>query len=54
MVNAVLRKPVAKTGKGRPVTEDIQAWSVDGVPITVYDTPGLEIGDKIRTRPSAR
>ena len=32
LVNAILRTPVAKTGKGRPVTEDIQAWSVPGVP----------------------
>jgi hypothetical protein len=47
LTNAVLRKPVAKTGKGRPVTQDIEAWAVDGVPITVYDTPGLELDQKI-------
>lgn len=46
LINAILRKPVAKTGKGRPVTRDIEAWSVDGVPITVYDTPGLELNEK--------
>jgi uncharacterized protein (DUF697 family)/GTP-binding protein EngB required for normal cell division len=46
LVNAILRTPVAKTGKGRPVTEDIQAWSVAGVPITVYDTPGLELDER--------
>ena len=46
LVNAILRTPVAKTGKGRPVTEDIQAWSVPGVPITVYDTPGLELDER--------
>ena len=46
LINAILRKPVAKTGKGRPVTADIQAWTVDGVPITVYDTPGLELNDE--------
>jgi uncharacterized protein (DUF697 family) len=46
LVNAVLRKPVAKTGRGRPVTEDIKAWSVDGVPITIFDTPGLELNEK--------
>jgi predicted GTPase len=47
LINAILRKPVAKTGKGRPVTDDITAWRVDGVPITVYDTPGLELDKKI-------
>ena len=49
LVNAILRTPVAKTGRGRPVTEDIQAWSVAGVPITVYDTPGLELDERSGT-----
>jgi uncharacterized protein (DUF697 family)/predicted GTPase len=44
LVNAVLRKPVARTGTGKPVTEHVRAWSVDGVPITLYDTPGIELG----------
>src|SRR5690349_7880386 len=48
LINAILRKEVAKTGKGAPVTRDIQAWAVDGIPITVYDTPGLELDQKIR------
>ncbi len=46
LVNAILRRPVARTGKGRPVTEDIEAWSVPGVPVTVYDTPGLELDER--------
>jgi uncharacterized protein (DUF697 family)/predicted GTPase len=46
LVNAVLRRPVAKTGRGRPVTEDIEAWSVGGVPVTIYDTPGLELNER--------
>lgn len=29
------------------MTDDITAWRVDGVPITVYDTPGLELDKKI-------
>jgi uncharacterized protein (DUF697 family)/predicted GTPase len=45
LVNAVLRKKVAKTGRGRPVTSEIEAWSVDGVPITIFDTPGLELNE---------
>src|SRR5690606_6000829 len=44
LVNAVLRKPGARTGTGKPVTEHVRAWSVDGVPITLYDTPGIELG----------
>ena len=46
LINSILRTPVAKTGKGRPVTRDITAWSVAGVPLTVYDTPGLELNEK--------
>ena len=48
LVNAVLRAPVAKTGRGTPVTDEITAWSVEGIPITVYDTPGLELDRKIK------
>jgi predicted GTPase len=45
LINAVLRKPVADVGVGEPVTAHIRAYSVPGIPITVYDTPGLELGD---------
>lgn len=48
LINATLRKPVAKTGVGRSVTAEIERWSVEGVPITVYDTPGLELGDRLK------
>lgn len=44
LINAVLRKPVARVGVGEPVTKHIKAYSVPDVPITLYDTPGLELG----------
>lgn len=44
LINAVLRKPVARVGVGEPVTKHIKSYSVPGVPITLYDTPGLELG----------
>jgi uncharacterized protein (DUF697 family)/predicted GTPase len=47
LINSILRQPVAKTGKGRPVTRHITAWTVPGMPLTVYDTPGLELNEKI-------
>src|SRR4051812_9760399 len=47
LINSILRQPVAKTGKGRPVTRHITSWSVPGMPLTVYDTPGLELDEKI-------
>ena len=47
LINAVLRQPVADVGIGEPVTAHIQAHSVPDVPITVYDTPGLELGEDV-------
>lgn len=44
LINAVLREPVARVGVGEPVTKHIKSYSVPGVPITLYDTPGLELG----------
>lgn len=49
LINAVLRKPVADVGVGEPVTAHIQAHSVPEVPITVYDTPGLELGENVES-----
>lgn len=49
LINAVLRKPVADVGIGEPVTAHIQAHAVPGVPITVYDTPGLELGENVES-----
>jgi 50S ribosome-binding GTPase len=49
LINAVLREPVADVGIGEPVTIHIQAHSVPGVPITVYDTPGLELGENVES-----
>jgi uncharacterized protein (DUF697 family)/predicted GTPase len=44
LVNAVLRAPLARTGTGKPVTEHIKAWTMEGIPLTLYDTPGIELG----------
>ena len=49
LINAVLRKRVADVGVGEPVTAHIQAHGVPGVPITVYDTPGLELGENVES-----
>ncbi|MGL5192311.1 MAG: GTPase, partial [Chroococcales cyanobacterium] len=43
LINAAFRDPIAKNCVGKPVTQDIRQHSKDGFPITVYDTPGLEI-----------
>jgi uncharacterized protein (DUF697 family)/GTPase SAR1 family protein len=45
LVNAIFRAELAKEGVGRPVTERVQRHDASGVPVTVFDTPGIELGD---------
>jgi len=45
LINAVFRKPLAKAGTGRPVTKVIQRFDDPDVPVTLYDTKGVELGD---------
>ncbi|HLO51177.1 MAG TPA: GTPase [Kamptonema sp.] len=43
LINAVFRDRLAETGVGRPVTQGIRQYTKPNCPITVYDTPGLEL-----------
>ncbi|QYJ21057.1 50S ribosome-binding GTPase [Achromobacter sp. ES-001] len=43
LINAVFQKNLAETGQGRPVTQNTREISRDGVPITIFDTRGLEM-----------
>jgi small GTP-binding protein len=44
LINAVFRVPLAEEGTGKPVTRNVQRYDVAGVPVTIYDTPGIELG----------
>jgi small GTP-binding protein len=44
LINAVFRVPLAKEGTGKPVTKHVQRHEVAGVPVTIFDTPGIELG----------
>jgi uncharacterized protein (DUF697 family) len=48
LVNAVFRKPLAKAGAGRPVTKTTERFDDPDVPVTLYDTKGVELGDSKR------
>jgi GTPase Era involved in 16S rRNA processing len=49
LINAVFGFSTAKTGTGRPVTNEIREHSHPNSPINIYDTPGLEAdGEKIK------
>jgi uncharacterized protein (DUF697 family)/GTP-binding protein EngB required for normal cell division len=45
LVNAIFRKPLAAAGTGRPVTKVIEKFEDPDVPVTLYDTKGVELGD---------
>lgn len=46
LINAVFREPLAETGIGKPVTQHVELLENDDLPLRVYDTKGLELGDK--------
>lgn len=53
LLNAVFGSDMAKTGKGRPVTEHINEYNSPNVPIHIWDTVGLEL-DSEKTKESIR
>lgn len=48
LINAIFRKPLAAAGIGRPVTKVVQRFEDPDVPVTLYDTKGVELGDSKR------
>ncbi|MBV9536279.1 MAG: 50S ribosome-binding GTPase [Solirubrobacterales bacterium] len=44
LINAVFRARLAAEGIGKPVTKHVQRYQLEGVPVTIYDTPGIELG----------
>ena len=51
LLNAVFGAEVAATGKGRPVTEQIDEYQSADIPIHIWDTVGLEL-DSEKTKES--
>jgi uncharacterized protein (DUF697 family)/GTP-binding protein EngB required for normal cell division len=43
LINAVFQQNLAETGQGRPVTQNTREITKEGVPITIFDTRGLEM-----------
>lgn len=43
LINAIFREELAKTGVGVPVTQQLEKITKEGVPISLYDTRGLEL-----------
>ncbi|MDL2302579.1 GTPase domain-containing protein, partial [Lachnospiraceae bacterium OttesenSCG-928-D06] len=51
LLNAVFSSDMAETGKGRPVTEQIDEYDSPNIPIHIWDTVGLEL-DSEKTKES--
>lgn len=51
LLNAIFGEDLATTGTGRPVTEHIDEYRHDSIPIHIWDTVGLEL-DSEKTRQS--
>jgi uncharacterized protein (DUF697 family)/GTP-binding protein EngB required for normal cell division len=45
LINAVFQGDLATTGQGRPVTQDTREFRKEGVPLSIFDTRGLEMAD---------
>ncbi len=45
LINGVFQGQFATTGQGRPVTLDTREVNKPGIPLTIFDTRGLEIAD---------
>jgi predicted GTPase len=43
LINAVFQGELATTGQGRPVTQQTREIKKDGIPVSVFDTRGLEL-----------
>lgn len=48
LINAVFREKYAETGMGKPVTDHMQKLTKKGIPLTIYDTRGFELGKEIQ------
>ncbi len=45
LVNAVFQGDLAETGDGRPVTKATREIKKDGIPLSIFDTRGLEVSE---------
>ena len=48
LINSVFREKLAETGMGEPVTDHMTKISKKGVPLSIYDTRGFELGKEVQ------
>jgi len=48
LINSVFRDNLADTGIGTPVTQHLQKITKSGIPLTIYDTKGIELDQEVQ------
>lgn len=48
LINNIFRERLADTGIGKPVTQATRRIEKQGVPVTIYDTKGIELGQEVQ------
>jgi small GTP-binding protein len=48
LINSIFREKLAETGIGHPVTQHLRKITKEGIPISIYDTKGLELDPKVQ------
>ena len=48
LINSVFSEKLAETGMGKPVTDHMRKISKKGVPLSIYDTRGFELGKEVQ------
>jgi uncharacterized protein (DUF697 family)/predicted GTPase len=54
LINSIFQGNFATTGQGRPVTQHTREITKDGIPLSIFDTRGLEMADFSSTMKSLR
>lgn len=54
LINAIFRGDLARTGQGSPVTKHTREFEKEGIPLSIFDTRGLEMADFSATMDSLR
>jgi GTP-binding protein EngB required for normal cell division/uncharacterized protein (DUF697 family) len=50
LINLIFGQDIAKVGEGKPVTDSMNVYQSDDIPVVLYDTVGYEIGSEKQQR----
>lgn len=50
LINAVFKDKLAETGMGKPVTDHMRKLTKKGIPLSIYDTRGFELGKEVQAQ----